>query len=171
MEDLIDSVDVASVSAFAGLEFLTFKLGQEEYGLDIQHVQELRSYETVTRIANAPDYLKGVVNLRGIIVPIIDLRIKFHFAHSNYDQFTVVVILNIAGKMSGIVVDSVSDVITLARTQIRKPPSLDKVHDTDYLLGLGTVNERMLILVDIAKMITSPALLDASLDTLVDTSI
>ncbi|MBN8751770.1 MAG: chemotaxis protein CheW, partial [Variovorax sp.] len=77
------------------MEVVTFKLGEEEYGIDIQKVQELRGYDAVTRIANAPEYIKGVVNLRGIIVPIIDMRIKFKLGDPTYDQFTVVIVLNI----------------------------------------------------------------------------
>ena len=137
------------------LEYLAFTLGQEEYGIDIQKVQELRGYDTVTRIANAPAHIKGVVNLRGIIVPIIDMRIKFNLGTPSYDQFTVVIILNMASRITGIVVDSVSDVITLTSEQIRPAPEMGAVLDTEYLIGLGTVEERMLILVDIEKLMSS----------------
>jgi purine-binding chemotaxis protein CheW len=137
------------------LEFLAFKLGQEEYGIDIQKVQELRGYDTVTRIANAPEHIKGVVNLRGIIVPIIDMRIKFQLGTPTYDQFTVVIILNVASRVMGMVVDSVSDVITLVPDQVRPAPEMGSVLDTDYLIGLGTLDERMLILVDIDRLMTS----------------
>jgi purine-binding chemotaxis protein CheW len=142
-------------AAAAALEFLAFTLGKEEYGIDIQKVQELRGYDAVTRIANAPDYLKGVVNLRGIIVPIVDMRIKFNLGTPSYDQFTVVIILNIASRVMGMVVDSVSDVITLTRDQVKPAPEMGSVLDTDYLIGLGTLNERMLILVDIDKLMSS----------------
>ena len=134
---------------------MSFTLGQEEYGIDIQKVQELRSYETVTRIANAPEHIKGVVNLRGIIVPIIDMRIKFNLGTPSYDQFTVVIVLNIANRVMGMVVDSVSDVITLKPEQIRPAPEIGAVLDTDYLIGLGTLDERMLILVDIDRLMSS----------------
>jgi len=137
------------------LEFLAFTLGQEEYGIDIQKVQELRGYDAVTRIANAPEHIKGVVNLRGIIVPIIDMRIKFNLGTPSYDQFTVVIILNMASRVMGMVVDSVSDVITLKPEQIKPAPEMGAVLDTDYLIGLGTLDERMLILVDIDKLMTS----------------
>jgi purine-binding chemotaxis protein CheW len=137
------------------LEFLAFTLGQEEYGVDIQKVQELRSYDTVTRIANAPAHIKGVVNLRGIIVPIIDMRIRFKLGTPTYDQFTVVIILSIAGRVMGMVVDSVSDVITLTAEQIRPAPEMGAVLDNDYLIGLGTLDERMLILVDMERFMTS----------------
>ncbi|MDP2256533.1 MAG: chemotaxis protein CheW [Rhodoferax sp.] len=145
----------AGVSAPNALEFLSFTLGQEEYGIDIQKVQELRGYDTVTRIANAPEHIKGVVNLRGIIVPIIDMRIKFNLGTPTYDQFTVVIILNLASRVMGMVVDSVSDVITLTPEQIKPAPEMGAVLGTDYLIGLGTLDERMLILVDIDKLMTS----------------
>ena len=152
----------ANAAAMAGvpaaakaLEFLAFTLGQEEYGVDIQKVQELRGYDTVTRIANAPEHIKGVVNLRGIIVPIVDMRIKFNLGTPSYDQFTVVIILNIASRVMGMVVDSVSDVITLNPEQVRPAPEMGALLDTEYLIGLGTLDERMLILVDIDKLMSS----------------
>lgn len=138
-----------------GNEFLAFTLGKEEYGIDILKVQEIRGYEAVTRIANSPDFIKGVVNLRGIIVPIVDMRIKFQLGEPTYDQFTVVIILNIAGRVVGMVVDSVSDVITLNPDQIKPAPEMGTTFDSDYLIGLGTLDERMLILVDIDKLMSS----------------
>ena len=137
------------------LEFLSFTLGQEDYGIDIQKVQELRGYDTVTRIANAPEHIKGVVNLRGIIVPIVDMRIKFNLGAPTYDEFTVVIILNIGGRVMGMVVDGVSDVITLKPEQIKPAPSIGSVLDTEYLMGLGTLDERMLILIDLDRLMSS----------------
>lgn len=139
----------------SGDEFLAFTLDKEEYGIDILKVQEIRGYEPVTRIANSPDFIKGVVNLRGIIVPIVDMRIKFNLGEPVYDQFTVVIILNIAGRVMGMVVDSVSDVTTLSPEQIKAAPGMGTTFDTDYLIGLGTLGERMLILVDIDKLMSS----------------
>ncbi|MBC7574912.1 MAG: chemotaxis protein CheW [Herminiimonas sp.] len=136
-------------------EFLAYRLGAEEYGIDIQKVQELRGYDAVTAIANAPAFIKGVVNLRGIIVPIIDMRIKFNLGDPVYDQFTVVIILNISGRVVGMVVDSVSDVITLTPEQIKPAPAMGTAVDTDYLMGLGTVEDRMLILLDIDRLMSS----------------
>lgn len=138
-----------------GNEFLAFTLGKEEYGIDILKVQEIRGYEAVTRIANSPDFIKGVVNLRGIIVPIVDMRIKFQLGEPTYDQFTVVIILNIGGRVVGMVVDSVSDVITLTQEQIKPAPEMGTTFDSDYLIGLGTMEQRMLILVDIDKLMSS----------------
>ncbi|MDY7578579.1 chemotaxis protein CheW [Herbaspirillum sp. RTI4] len=138
-----------------GNEFLAFTLGKEEYGIDILKVQEIRGYEAVTRIANSPEFIKGVVNLRGIIVPIVDMRIKFKLGEPTYDQFTVVIILNIFGRVVGMVVDSVSDVITLDAEQVKPAPEMGTTFDSDYLIGLGTLDERMLILVDIDKLMSS----------------
>lgn len=140
----------------AGEEFLAFRLGGEEYGVDILKVQEIRGYENVTQIANAPAYLKGVVNLRGIIVPILDLRIKFRQDKVNYDQYTVVIIVDLHERITGIVVDGVSDVLTLAPGQIRQAPQLSG--DTDYIRGIGSVEDRMLILVDIEKLLDTEEL-------------
>ena len=142
-------------SAPKALELLSFTLGREEYGIDIQKVQELRGYDTVTRIANAPEHVKGVVNLRGIIVPIIDMRIKFNLGTPVYDQFTVVIILNITNRVMGMVVDSVSDVITLKAEQIKPAPTMGSALDTEYLMGLGTIEERMLILIDLDRLMSS----------------
>jgi purine-binding chemotaxis protein CheW len=143
-------------------EYLTFVLGNEQYGLEILKVQEIRGYDAVTQIANTPDFIKGVVNLRGKIVPIVDLRIKFHLGKVEYDEFTVVIILNLNGRVVGIVVDGVSDVMALKEEQIRDVPSLVTSIDTKYIVGLATVEEQMLILVDIEQLMTSQemALLD-----------
>ena len=139
----------------AGYEFLAFTLGNEEYGIDILKVQEIRGYENPTRIANAPDFIKGVINLRGLIVPIVDMRIKFNLGEAEYNNLTVVIILNIGGRVVGMVVDSVSDVITLSQEHIKPAPAMTSVLDTSYLTGLGTVDDRMLILVDIDKLMSS----------------
>jgi len=150
------SVAIASSPARAGArEFLAFKLGAEEYGIDILKVQEIRSYEEPTHIANAPGFIKGVVNLRGIIVPIVDLRIKFNLSSVEYDEFTVVIILNVSSRVLGIVVDGVSDVITLTNEQLRPVPEFNSAIASDHLLAIGAVDERMLILVDIEKLMTS----------------
>jgi len=136
-------------------ELLTFTLGNEEYGIDILKVQEIRGYDAVTTIANAPEFIKGVINLRGIIVPIIDMRIKFRLGNVTYNQLTVVIILNIANRVVGIVVDGVSDVITLTADQLKPAPEFSASLDTQYITGLGTVDERMIIVMDIEKLMTS----------------
>src|SRR5512143_597104 len=136
-------------------ELLTFTLGSEEYGIDILKVQEIRGYDAVTTIANSPEFIKGVINLRGIIVPIVDMRIKFHLGKVDYNQFTVVIILNIAKRVVGIVVDGVSDVITLTPEQLKPSPEFSTAMDTQYITGLGTVDERMIIVVDIERLLSS----------------
>ena len=146
----------SSLDAMEGRrEFLAFTLGAEEYGIDILRVQEIRGYESPTRIANVPGFIKGVINLRGLIVPVVDLRMKFNLGSAEYTDLTVVIILNIGGRIMGIVVDSVSDVITLQSAQIGAAPSVSSSLSTEYLLGLGTVDERMLILVDIERLMNS----------------
>lgn len=135
-------------------EFLTFTLGGEEYAIDILKVQEIRGVEAVTRIANAPAFIKGVINLRGLIVPIVDMRIKFNLGEAVYNEFTITVILNLGKRVIGIVVDSVSDVISLDEEQIRPAPEFG-TFEMQYLQGLAAVNERMLILIDIERLMSS----------------
>ncbi|MDP2828384.1 MAG: chemotaxis protein CheW [Sulfuricellaceae bacterium] len=136
-------------------ELLTFTLGKEEYGIDILKVQEIRGYDAVTTIANTPEFIKGVINLRGTIVPIVDMRIKFNLGSVEYNQFTVVIILNVARRVVGIVVDGVSDVITLTADQLKPAPEFSTALDTQYIQGLGTVEERMIIVMDIEKLVVS----------------
>ncbi|MES2770645.1 MAG: chemotaxis protein CheW [Pseudomonadota bacterium] len=136
-------------------EYLTFVLGDEEYAIDILKVQEIRGYEPPTMIANAPPFIKGVINLRGIIVPVVDMRIKFNLSTADYTPFTVVIILNVANRVLGMVVDSVSDVLSLMPEQIRAAPDFSASFDTRYIIGLATLDERMLIVADIAQLMTS----------------
>lgn len=134
-------------------EFLAFRLGPEEYGIDILRVQEIRSYDRPTRIANAPDFVKGVINLRGVIVPIIDLRLKLKLAQAEYDAFTVVIVLNLGARILGMVVDAVSDVVSLTPEQLRPVPDIGGALRGEHLLAIGALDQRMLILVDIAKLL------------------
>ena len=141
-----------------GEKFLVFTLGTEEYGIDILRVQEIRDYEAVTRIAHAPEFIKGVTNLRGIIVPIVDLRIKFELENIQYNHQTVVIILNILDRVVGIVVDGVSDVLTLSAKQIKPAPEFGAALSAEYLTGLGAIEESMLILIDIEKLMCSKSM-------------
>ena len=136
-------------------EFLSFRLGDAEYGIDILKVQEIRGCDPVSRIANTPEFMKGVIDLRGIIVPIIDMRLKFRLEHADYNDFTVVIILNVAQRVVGMVVDGVSDVITLTPQQVKPVPAFGADLDTKYITGIGTVEQRMLILIDIERLMTS----------------
>lgn len=135
-------------------EFLTFALGEEEYGVEILKVQEIRGYDSVTRLPEAPDYIKGVINLRGVIVPVIDMRLKFR-QPAEYGPTTVMIVLNVADRVVGIVVDAVSDVVRLGDEQIRDVPEIGSAIDRQFLTGLGVVDERMLILLDIERLMTS----------------
>jgi purine-binding chemotaxis protein CheW len=138
-----------------GSEFLAFRLGAEEYGIEILKVQEIRGYEAVTAIANVPPFIKGVVNLRGVIVPIVDLRIRFNLERAEYDELTVVIILKLDDRVVGVVVDSVADVITIPADQVRPAPEFSSSLGVDHITGLGTMDDRMLILLDIEAFMSS----------------
>ncbi|KHN92546.1 purine-binding chemotaxis protein [Pectobacterium actinidiae] len=166
MENMTGLASVTKLTGeTVGQEFLIFTLGDEEYGVDILKVQEIRGYDQVTRIANTPSFIKGVTNLRGVIVPIVDLRIKFAKQDVEYDDNTVVIVLNLGQRVVGIVVDGVSDVLSLTTDQIRPAPEFAVTLSTEYLTGLGSLGERMLILVDIEKLLSSEemALVDSVL--------
>lgn len=154
----VEAAPVEGVTRHSG-EFLSFRLGAEEYGIDILKVQEIRGYEQPTRMANAPPYILGVVNLRGVIVPIIDLRIKFGLDEVKYDHQTVTIVLNIGQRVIGVVVDAVSDVIQLKNDEIKPAPEFSGALSTDHIIGIGTVTdgerERMLILMDIEQLMSS----------------
>jgi purine-binding chemotaxis protein CheW len=135
-------------------EFLTFRLGQEEYGIDILRVQEIRSYEPPTRMAHAPEFIKGVIDLRGVIVPIVDLRLKLHCPQAEYTDFTVVIILNVAGTVLGAVVDAVADVVALAPDSIKPAPQFQSQVDAAFVRGIATVGDRMLIVMDIESLLS-----------------
>jgi purine-binding chemotaxis protein CheW len=144
-----------SAAREATREVLVFVLGAEEYGVDILKVQEIRGYDKVTPIPSAPDYLKGVLNLRGVIVPILDMRVKFRLPEVRYDEFTVVVILRFSSRVIGLVVDGVSDVIALTASEVKEAPHLGSVVDSSFIAGLATQDDRMVLLLDIEKLLSS----------------
>jgi len=146
--------DSAPAVADIATEYLTFALANEHYGVDILKVQEIRGYDTVTRLPDAPEFIKGVINLRGIIVPVVDMRLKFKLGAA-YDELTVMIILSLADRVVGLVVDSVSDVVQLEAEQIRTVPDLGSAIDRKFLTGLGVVDEQMLILLDIERLMNS----------------
>jgi len=149
----------ARAAVAAAGEYLSFRLGAEEYGIDILKVQEIRSYEAPTRIANAPAFMKGVVNLRGVIVPIVDLRLKLGCDAAEVNAFTVVIVLNVRGRVVGAVVDSVSDVLELDQDGIKPAPEMSSAIDIGFITGIASpkteAGERMLILMDIEALMTS----------------
>lgn len=142
-------------SSMPAKEFLTFVLGDENYALDIMTVKEIRGYEPATRIANAPSYIKGVINLRGDIVPIVDLRIKFDIGEATYNEWTIVIMLNVHDRVVGIVVDGVSDVMNLEAEDIKPAPEFGVAFDSRYLHGLAALEDQMVIIVDIEELISS----------------
>ena len=144
-------------NAAGNYEYLTYKLGNEDYGVDILKVQEIRGYDAgiITAIANTPPFIKGVVNLRGAIVPIIDMRVKLNLGEATYNDATVVIILNLESQVVGMVVDGVQDVVTLNESQISPAPNMGGGIDTAYVAGIGTVEERMVILVDIDSLMSA----------------
>lgn len=148
--------DQDELIASGAREYLTFRLDNEEYGIDILKVQEIRGYEPPTRVANAPEFIKGVVNLRGTIVPIVDMRLKFGCSKAEYNAFTVVIILSLRSRIVGIVVDSVSDVMELSSESLKTAPEMDGVIDSGSVLGLGSIGDRMLILLDIERLMSAP---------------
>ncbi len=155
MSDLSISEKKIDISSESTSEYLTFRIGAEEYGIDILKVQEIRGYEPPTRIANVPSFIKGVINLRGTIVPIVDMRLKFNCQSVNYDSFTVVIVLNLRQRIVGIVVDSVSDVMGLNADQVRAAPDIESIINPESIIGLGSLNDRMLILLDIEKLMSN----------------
>lgn len=156
----------AAIMTGTSAQYLTFTLGDEEYAVDILKVQEIRGYDAVTAIANTPVFIKGVINLRGVIVPIVDLRLKFEMKGATYDAYTVVIILNVLNRVVGVVVDGVTDVLACPADEIKPAPEFGAALDTRYIDGLATVDGRMVILVDIEKLMGSPemALIDEALD-------
>ncbi|MCZ8293131.1 MAG: chemotaxis protein CheW [Hylemonella sp.] len=144
-----------AIATAASGQYLTLRLGKEEYAIDILRVQEIRSYEEPTRMVNAPAFIKGVVNLRGVIVPIVDLRMKLALDKVEYNEFTVVIILNVRGTVIGAVVDSVSDVVTLAADAIKPAPQFETTLDTRFITGLANVGERMLIVMNMEALMSN----------------
>lgn len=162
--DLLTQKPTSSAQKTADVEvgeFLTFKLGKEEYGIDILRVQEVRFFEAPTHIANAPAHVLGVQNMRGVIVPIIDMRLRIGVADARYDNRTVIIVLNINNYVVGVVVDAVTDVVRLKSEQLRPAPEFNSLLTSDHLMAIGVLDDRMLILVDIEKLMTD---VEAGLD-------
>ncbi len=156
-------VDLMAIGA-DGQQFLTFMLAGEEYGVDILRVQEIKCWDSVTKIPNTPEYIRGVINLRGTIVPIIDMRLRFHLDRLDYGTTTVVIVLKVLregdkSRTMGIVVDGVSDVYNIANSEIKDAPDFGTAVDTKFVKGLTTVNEKMVILLDIDHMCNSAELM------------
>lgn len=139
-------------------QYLSLRLGSEEYAIDILRVQEIRSYEVPTAMVNSPSYVKGVINLRGVIVPIVDLRLKLNLPDVKYNDFTVVIILNIRGTVVGVVVDGVSDVVALPNASIKPAPQFETALDGRFIVGLANLGERMLIVMNLDALMSNAEL-------------
>lgn len=159
MSTAIASRDTTPSSVISNAaEYLAFRLGREEYAIDILRVQEIRGYEEATRIANAPMYIKGVINLRGRIVPIVDLRLLFKLPNPCYDSFTVVIVINVCSTILGIVVDSVNDVVQIASTDLKPAPEFGASVDASYLGAIASVADRMILLLQIEELVQGAGL-------------
>ncbi|MFZ0871480.1 MAG: chemotaxis protein CheW [Rhodanobacter sp.] len=154
----------------AATQYLTVNLADEEYGIDILAVREIRGWSSVTRIPQAPGYVLGVLNLRGAIVPVLDLRLRFGLSREEYTGTTVTVIITVAGRLFGIVVDAVSDVLDVEQNNVRPVPDMGTAVDTEYLKGLTSIGERMVLLLDADKLLQpqDAQMLDAALNAVDD---
>lgn len=152
------------------VQYLTVNLANEEYAIDILAVREIRGWTPVTRIPQAPPYVLGVLNLRGTIVPVLDLRLRFGLTREAYDATTVTVIVNVAGRLFGVVVDAVSDVLDVAADDVRPVPDMGTAVDTEYLKGLTAVADRMVLLLDVDKLLQpqDAQMLEAALPAVAD---
>jgi purine-binding chemotaxis protein CheW len=143
----------AADGADGSAQYLTFTLGGEEYAVDILRVQEIKGYSSVTSIPNAPAYVKGVMNLRGTVVPVFDMRLKFGMEPRAYDRFTVIVVVNVGSRVVGLIVDSVSDVLDIAASSIEPTPDLGADVDTRVMQGIARTNDRLVTLLDIDAVV------------------
>lgn len=150
--------------AAAASQFLTFLLGAEQYGVEILNVQEIRGYSVVTPIPNAPSYVKGVINLRGTVVPVVDLRTKFCMELAEYNKFTVIIVVTVGAKVTGLVVDAVSDVLDVPASEMRMAPDLGTAVDTRFIRGMATIGDQMTVLLDIDRLLSEDQLV--ALDSL-----
>lgn len=151
MEEKRISRETAAVSDSS--QFLTFTLQDEEYGIEILKVQEIKGYSKITPIPTAPHYIKGVLNLRGTVVPVVDLRTRFSMLEKEYDQFTVIIVVNLGAKVVGLLVDTVSDVLDIPTAEIEVTPELAGDVDSTCITGMGKIDDRIVMLLDIARLV------------------
>jgi purine-binding chemotaxis protein CheW len=138
-----------------GSQYLTFRLAQEEYGVEILKVQEIKGYSAITPIPNTPSYLKGVMNLRGTIVPVVDLRSKFAMDEAEYNQFTVIIVVKVGPKVMGLIVDAVSDVLNIPKTDIQPTPDFGAEVDARYINGMAKAGDKLVVLLDIDRVMNA----------------
>ena len=165
MESIMQAIDTAPAQASytAGIQqYLSFALGDEQYGIDILRVQEIKGYSGITPIPNTPAHIRGVMNLRGTVIPVVDLRAKFHLETRAYDKFTVIIVVTVGARIIGLVVDGVSDVLDISRSEIRPAPELGQADNTRFISGMVHVGERLVVLLDIAMLLAEDSLAEAA---------
>lgn len=146
-------MQVTTEAAVAGRQYLSFTLGAEEYGIEILSVQEIRGYTAVTPIPNTPAHIRGVINLRGAVVPVSDLRRKFGMEEAAPTKFTVIIVVGVAARTVGLVVDAVSDVLSLDGEALQPPPEMGGSCDLRYLGGLASLGERLVAVLDLERLL------------------
>ena len=149
-----DAIEQQTALSNGSQQYLTFDLAKEHYGVDILKVQEIKGYTAVTRIPNTPEYLKGVLNLRGTIVPIVDLRLKFGMGATEPTSFTVIVVVNVRERVMGFLVDGVSDVLEFASKDVQPPPELGNKVDITFVSGIGNCNDHLVTLLDVDRVLS-----------------
>lgn len=142
-------------SSTTNLQFITFRIGKEEYGVDIMSVREIKGWAPATRLPNSPHYVRGVMNLRGLMVPIYDLRARFGGGETEITRTHVIIIVKVGERVFGVLVDGVSDILTVPEDQIKPAPEMDNTVDSEYLRGLITIQERMVALLVLDKLFSS----------------
>jgi purine-binding chemotaxis protein CheW len=157
-------MDCAAGYAADSGQFLTFTLQGEEYGIEILRVQEIKGFSKIRPIPNAPSYVKGVLNLRGTVVPVLDLRARFGMAEAEYNQFTVIIVVSVGSKVVGLVVDAVSDVLNITKDQVEETPEIAGDMDSSFFHGMGKVGEKLVLLLDIDRLIGGEALREIPTD-------
>jgi purine-binding chemotaxis protein CheW len=143
--------------AAGGRQFLTFRLGDEEYGLEILRVQEIKGYSRVTPLPNTPPEVRGVMNLRGAVVPVFDLRTRFGLPAAEYTRFTVIIVVTAGPRVGGLVVDAVSDVLTVGPGEVVPTPDLGAAVDTSCVTGMARTGDRLVTLLNVDRLVGPPA--------------
>jgi purine-binding chemotaxis protein CheW len=161
----IDTAPAQAAYAAGIQQYLSFALGDEQYGIEILRVQEIKGYSGITPIPNTPAHIRGVMNLRGTVIPVVDLRAKFHLESREYDKFTVIIVVTVGARIIGLVVDGVSDVLDISRSDIRPAPELGQADSTRFISGMVHVGERLVVLLDIATLLAEDSLGEVALLT------
>jgi purine-binding chemotaxis protein CheW len=148
------SFDVHKKETTELLQLVSFFIGSEEFGVDILYVQEINRMSQVTKVPNAPDFVNGVINLRGRVIPVIDLRLKFGMPKKEHDKNTRIIVMEVSGKTVGFIVDSVNEVLRISKDVTEPPPELAMGINSEYIKAVGKLEDRLLILIDLEKILS-----------------